>query len=255
MKINRIKTPLAALTVAALTAGPASAALVTDWVQILDGQTASTGVTDANTGSPIMGDADAAALAANFPSVTLVDGESLTLTGSVSFDVPLESGQFRWGLFDGDNPPTVGDGAGYVGVNASAADDGESIGFVGFGDGSAGNPFSSSATTSLGSFPVDPDAVLANETLDFLLTITRDGANLDLFASITNNNSFSQSLDLQDQTLNQYTYDTVAFLIGGAMDGTVSTFTDIDVTLVPEPSSIVGGGFLVTLLTLRRQKR
>lgn len=234
-------------------AGTAQAGLVTGWVQIIDVQTPSTGITGANTGSPIMGDADGATLAANFPSVTLADGESLTLTGSVAFDVALQSTQFRWGLFDGDNPPTVGDGAGYVGLLSSAADDSSPSAGVGFGDGTSTNPFASAATTSLGLLPASSGSVLPNETLDYTLTIARDGANLDVFASITDNNDFSQSLDLQDQALTQYTFDNVAFLIGGSMNGSVSTFTDIDVTYVPEPGSlalVVLGG----LLAARRRR-
>jgi len=221
---------------------------ITGWVQIIDTQAASSGITGANTNSPIVGDGDGATIAAEFDTVTLEDGDFLTLSGTFEVDAPLGSNQFRWGLFEGDNPPTQGDGNGYAGINAAAGDNLSSNAGIRFGNGTATNPFTttvSGVSTDLGFFAPTAADVGANDPLDFLLTIIRDGDHLDIVAYITNNDDYAQLLVLEDQVVSQYTYDNAAFLIGGAMDGTVSTFSNIELTtgsVFPIPGDTDGDG-------------
>lgn len=234
-----------------------SGATVTGWV-VTNGNAGFSGGSE-TTASPILTDADSETITANFTSTTLIDGDSLALTGSFSVNVPLVDDQFRIGLFNGDNPVTAGDGLGYVGIYAGApgAPGGPFAfgAFVESGDGTASDPFSQSASTSLGTMPATAVQPGANTPIDFVLSITRDGSNLDIFASFTDGGSYNSSIDLQDQAINYFSYDSVGFLVGSTLNGTSASFSDVDVTVtpIPEPSAFVLG-LLGTLVLLRRRR-
>ena len=204
---------------------------VTGWVTAV-GDALFSGGSEA-TSSPSVTDLPQDTIAANFPTVNLQDGDSLTLTGSVLFTGTANSNQFRFGLFDGDNPVTAGDGSGYVGFNADAPNNG--TGNLKFGDGTATNPFSSSAGTDITSMSNPGGAAPGNIAIDFILTITRDGDNLDLEASVSNTaggGSWSSTSGVvQDYSTTQYTFDRVAFLMGSGVGGTTAEYSNIDVTL------------------------
>ncbi len=224
---------------------PLSAAPVTGWALIFDGDndTSFTGVS-ATTASPVVGDAHKSSIAANFPTVTLANGQSLTLTGTVSFSGALVNTQFRWGLFDGDNPVTTGQGdeyAGFFSTAPSAAQSNNSIwsndadaGLVHpFDTGNAGGPYSASPITAMSAPATTP---AANTPLNFTLTVARNGSTLDISASITDGNTYTSTAGTTGvaPNINGFTFDSVAFLIGGSTSGSWNnvnaTFSNIDVT-------------------------
>lgn len=244
---------IAAFGATAILTASAQAAPITDWVR-LAGNTAFSGTT-ATTSSPVTTDADADTIAANFAEVNLADGQSIILTGSVSIDVALTAAnQFRIGLFDGDTV-TLDDGTGYVGYYAgNPGSNAANLGRIGYGDGTGTIPFSSSAFTEYGILPDQPSQPAADATIDFELTLTRDGSLIDLFASFDDGGTFTPSITLNDQAAPSFTFNKVSFLLGGNIDGSSAAFSDIDVSVIPEPASLVLMG-LGGLMMLGRSRR
>lgn len=245
-----MKSTLTALSLIAL-ASSAPAALVSGWVTT-NGDAGFAGGSEA-TGSPLTTDADGDTIAANFPAVTLGDGDALILTGSVAFNRVLVGNQFRIGLFDGDNPVTTGDGLGYVGIYAQAGTTGG--GPVNSANGTATNPFSGSAATVIGTMTNPANAAASGSTIAFSLTIARDGANLDVAASYDNGGAYTSNVAIDNTPAvpASFTYDSVAFLMGGSLNATQATYTNVDVTYVPEPSAALLGA-LGALALLRRRR-
>jgi hypothetical protein len=204
----------------------ASAAPVQNWVTT-NGDAGFSGGSEA-TSSPVTTSADADTIAANFPAVTLADGDFLTLTGSVSFNHSLVGNQFRIGLFDGDDPVTAGDGAGYVGIFAQAGT--SAGGPVNSANGTETNPFSGAAAAVLGTMSNPGNTPAAGTTIEFSLTITRNGAKLDIAANLTDGGSYNSSLSLEEQDLAYFTYDSVAFLMGGTLNASQAVYSNIEVT-------------------------
>ena len=187
----------------------------------------------AATNAPVTTDADGDVIAANFNTTTLAnDGDFIELTGSISLDVPLVAEQFRWGLFDGDNPVTAGDGGDYVGYWIGAPLTNPSFGRLGSADGSGTNPFSSSATTQLATASGTEPVVAANTPLAFVLTIVKNGANANVSGSITDGAAYNVTWSVTDTAPSpgSLTYDSAAFLMGGSLDGGAATFSNIEVT-------------------------
>ena len=224
-------TALAALFVIS-TVTTATAEPVTGWAAT-NGDAGFSGGSEL-TNSPVTTSADMDTIAGNFTEVSLVSGDVLELTGSVSFDVPLAGNQFRFGLFDGDVPVVTGQGSGYVGywVNTPSAA-GQNSQLVS-ANGSTGNPFSGSAATELALYTGTVVNPPANTTFDYLLRITRLGDTANLFASITDGASYDLTWQATDAPASpaSFTYNSVAFLMGGSLNGTVGTYTDVDVTLM-----------------------
>ena len=186
----------------------------------------------AATNAPVTTDADGDVIAANFSTTTLAnDGDFIELTGSISLDVPLVAEQFRWGLFDGDNPVTAGDGTGYVGYWIGAPLTNPSFGRLGSANGSGTNPFSSSATTQLATASGTEPVVAANTPLAFVLTIVKNGANANVSGSITDGAAYNVTWSVTDTAPSpgSLTYDSAAFLMGGSLDGGAATFSNIEV--------------------------
>ncbi len=261
----KTKLTLLALTLSAATC---PAATVTGWALIFDGDndTSFTGVS-ATTASPVVNDAHKSSIAANFPTVTLADGQSLTLTGTVSFSSALVNSQFRWGLFDGDNPVTTGQGDEYAGFFSTAPTAAQSNNSIWFNDadaglvhpfdtGNAGGPYSAGQIAAMSAPSTTP---AANTPLNFTLTVARNGSAFDVSASITDGNTYTSTGGATgvSPNINGFTFDSVAFLIGGSTSGSWNnvnaTFSNIDVTFVPEPSAALLGG--LGMLALMRRRR
>ncbi len=212
--------------------GACSAVPVTGWVTT-NGDAGFVPGSEA-TNAPVTTDANAETLVGSFPEVTLAVGESIELTGSVVVSGRagiIPGNQIRWGLFDAPGTPTTGAGAGYVGVWA-AANNGS--GDIRSADGSTGNPFSSSATTTLVTAS-DPDggAVRFDETLTFSLAISRlDETNMTVAGSLTNGADFA--VEWPETTApaspESFTYDAVGFLLGGTTEATSATYRDVEVS-------------------------
>ena len=216
---------------------------VTGWVSVFDPQNNSPRFvgTTASTNSPVTTDADQDSIAANFTPVSLANGDFITLTGSVSFDAPLASTQFRIGLFNGDDPVTQDDGTGFPGIFAEAP--AATASSIKAGDGtSSDHPFNSTTATILGSIPGAGFTVPANTPVDFTLTVTRSGDKLDIDANFTDGGAYNQSASLTDQTVAYYTYNCVAFLMGGGLNASQGGFSNIELTTgtVENPDAVVG---------------
>ncbi len=191
----------------------------------------------AATNSPVTLDADGETIVANFTPITLANADVLTLTGSVTFDSPLANAQFRFGLFNAPAPAATGVGSNYVGFSASApASQGAAGAQLAAGNGTSSNPFTTTGgvSTNLVNFTGNiPGAPAANTTLDYMLQVTRIGDTASLFASITDGDQYDVTWQIDDvaPVPASFSYNSVAFLMGGSLNATLATYGDIDVTL------------------------
>ncbi len=112
MKKYLVSAPLGALAMLSLMLGAnmavAATIPVTGWKDLKAPPSSTAIITGAGTNSPEVAP-DAVTIGANFTTAgtteTLTnDGDFIELTGSVSFSDLATGQQFRWGLFDGDNP-------------------------------------------------------------------------------------------------------------------------------------------------------
>jgi hypothetical protein len=211
------------------------AAPVTGWVLLFDGDNDATiAAGTETTAGPQITDAHRTSPAANFPAVTLGDGDSITLTGTVSFSVTLSDGQFRFGLFDGDNPVTEGSGGnGYVGLFAEAPIPGGTADVNSANGGSTSHPFENAGSDARGSMSDPGSTPSANTPLDFTLILTRSGASVDIEATITDGGPYTSTGTLTGQTAfpANFTYNSVAFLTGGGFaEPMTATYSNIDVS-------------------------
>jgi hypothetical protein len=214
---------------------------VTGWVTISGDASFSGG--SAGTASPVTTRADADSIAANFDAVTLnTVGDAIQLTGAVTINGDIAaSQQFRWGLFDGDNPVTAGDGEGYVGVWAAIGNSPTTNGLA-LADGTASIPFSSAAATQIaqatrtGAFGTIP----ANTPIVFELLIQRVSATeIEVSASaIAGAHNFTWAATTASASPSNFTYDSVSFLLGGELNASQAAFSDVQVKYVPEPASL-----------------
>lgn len=229
----RFLSPLPSLALI-LMARSLEAAPVTDWVLLFDGDNdAAIAAGTENTAGPEVTDAHRTSPAANFPTVTLSDGDSITLTGTVSFSEVLSDGQFRFGLFDGDNPVTEGDGVGYEGFYAEAPIPNGTADINSTNGNGSPHPFTSGSSTALAAMSNPGSTPSANTSLDFSLTLTRDGASVNIEAAVTDGASYTSTSTLTGQTPvpANFTYDSVAFLTGGGFaEPMTATYSNIDVS-------------------------
>lgn len=209
---------------------------VIDWVSIFDPQNntprfvGGTAATD----SPVTTHADQDSIAANFPAVTLADGDSIELSGTVSVDVSLAGGKFRVGLFSG---PLVAQDVGnpYVGLY-SEAPTGSATGLK-YGNGTHPDHAFGSGMVVSSNFLPGGSGVAANTPITFSLIITRDGNTLDVTSSYTTNGGYNRSGSVDNlPILNTapgftYTFNTAGFLFGGSMNGNRASFSSIALRL------------------------
>jgi hypothetical protein len=242
---------LGAMLMLSAAASQAATIPVTGWAYT--NATAANSIADAATNSPVATDARGESMAANFPAVTLADGEFIELTGSVSFSNTVTAGnQFRFALFDGDDPVTAGDGMGYVGYYASTPTATTVAANLWSANGSQANPFAAAAGTALVNFTGVAANLPADTELFFALRITRDDMLADIAASFTDGSSFNVAWAVDDTAPVPagFNYNSVAFLMGGTLVAGTATYSDITVTTgmaIPEPASL--GLLAVAVLT------
>lgn len=232
MKEPRLLTLLLSVIAVAL---DGSAAPATGWVSIYDPQQNSVRFvgSTATTDSPVTTEADQDAIAANFPSVTLADGDALTVTGRVTLDSALANGQFRVGLFTG---PTVTQDVDrpYLGIYSMAPTSNAQALQL---SRTTTNLFGNGIALVNGFLPANASGVAANTPIHFLLTLARNGTKLDVTSSYTDNGTYFSSNAVQGLNVLaaapsfNYTFNTVAFLFGGSQNGQQGAFSNIDVTL------------------------
>lgn len=200
----------------------------------------------AATNSPVTTDADAETIVGSFPEVTLSEGQTIRLSGSViitSGGGALPGNQFRWGLFDAPGIPATGAGSGYVGVWTTANNGSANLNRA---NGSTTNPFSGSAATAISSASdSDGGASNFNETLTFSLSITRIGATqIQTSASLTDGGDFLVEWPVANSPASpaSFTYDAVGFLLGGTLNASSAAFSNITVEGVLPPSDTDSDG-------------
>jgi hypothetical protein len=191
--------------------------------------------------------------------VTLEVGQVLILNGGVNITGKtgaIPGNQFRWGLFDAPGTPATGAGSGYIGVWA-AAPSGTSVANTVTADGSTTNPFSGSASTIIGAASdVGGNSAMYGTDLFFSMTITRlDATQISIAAELTDNADLlvQWTPGTAPASPASFTYDSVGILLGGTTDATVATFSNIEVTVVPEPASALLG-LLGSVALLRRRR-
>jgi hypothetical protein len=236
---------------------------------------------NANTDDPIVGDlvddpgtnsntADGEMFDSPFDPMTLAnDGDKIILQGDITLqgtaNSPATSGsprtQFRFGLFNGDD---VGDDTGWVGYYMSNK------------HGNAGTPSGvltrkpvgntsvylsvSGQSTAMAAVQGDGTAasLFNDDTYSLLMTIERVGADLQIDATLTGANGFSQSLsglDTTAGTLGTYTFNHVGFLLGGNLDTDRAVLSNIRVS-IPEPATWLAAMLsLVAGVVSRRRTR
>lgn len=217
----------------------APAASVINWVTTNGdaGYTAGTAATN----SPVTTDANGDSLVGSFPAQTLGVGQVIVLTGGVNIagTGAIPGNQVRWGLFDAPGTPATGVGSGYVGVWATAPS-GAAANTV-TADGSTTNPFSGSASTPVGSASdLGNNLLLRGVDLDFSMSITRlNATEISIAAEITDGANYLVQWAPEPAPASpaNFTYDSVGILLGGTTASTQASFSNVDVTVIPEPAS------------------
>ncbi|MDF1711628.1 MAG: hypothetical protein P1U90_05280 [Akkermansiaceae bacterium] len=200
----------------------------------------------AATNSPVTTDADAETIVGSFPSVTLSVGQTIRLTGSVTITSgggALPGNQLRWGLFDAPGIPATGAGSGYVGVWATANNGSAGLNRA---NGSTANPFSGAAATVISS-AADPDGGTPdfNESLTFTLSITRvDATQIQTSASLTDGGDLLVEWPETNSPASpaSFTYDAVGILLGGTLNASSASFSNVTVEGVTPPADTDSDG-------------
>ena len=249
--------PLAYLTVL-LSAAPAHADLVTGWTE----RTGATPVSNMGTASPTVGNggtdsADSRSIYASFGTLTLAIGQKITLSGSATLSGINTGGtfanQFRWGLYQENGIPadTLG-WLGYFAGNGSLSTGGDLF--------ERNNPDSNWYMTGTGASTIAtataPGTVLTNDTYSFELILERVTGGIQIDSSFirgSDSQQFALIADVLDTSPQTYAFNRVGFLLGNDMNADQVQFSNIDVSVVPEPTASLAG--LVCLAGLLRRRR
>jgi hypothetical protein len=231
------------LPVALIALGPVTATAranpVTGWLKDTSfggGPTAVLSAADTN--APVLGNgasnnADNVAIYAQFPLVSLSNGERITLSGSAQTIGTSSTGDFRWGLFKDDGVGAAA--AGWLGYIASAESilwskdpSGTNFSTTTFASVAAGRGAELGATAEPNGLPFAPG------TYDFRMTVDRFGNEVDIQIAIESAASgfsiespvYTESVPARLTTA----FDRVGLLAGGALDADQVRFSGIDVS-------------------------
>lgn len=261
LKSSRLLSSAVAVLTVGLGALSADAALLTSWTQYSG--TISSGL---NTASPVLGNGttdsgDNQSIYAVAPTYTLSSvGDSLTLSGGVTF-VNLatpQADQFRFGLY---NVNGQSGGTGWLGYMASNS--GTSAGPTysrlwernNPNTGSFGSGTGATAVANVNATPGNTS--FASGAYTFSLTLTRVATGLQVgWTLIGTNVSYTVSGSYLDTTPQTYTYDRVGFFTGGGLNSDQVSFSNVDLTVVPEPGvlGLVAAGLTFCLILRRRRQ-
>jgi hypothetical protein len=236
----------------------ADAAAVTGWLKDTSfGGGATAALTNANTNSPILGNgasnnADNTAIYAPFPTLSLSNGQRITLSASAQLIGTSSNPDFRWGLFKNDGVGAVT--GGWLGYMASAESSTWSK------DPSGGNfanaTFASIAdgrAVSLGQTTEPNGIAFAPGMYDFTMTLERYDDELDVQVSITNDATgfaiVSPSFTESDPSRLTFAFDRVGLLAGSALDADQIHFSNVDVSIseIVQPTLQVHSSGLVVM--------
>jgi len=261
LKSSRLLSSAVAVLAVGLSAMSADAALLTSWTQYSG--SVSSGL---NTASPVLGNGtsnsgDGQSIYAVSPTYTLSSvGDSLTLSGGVTFlnlETP-QADQFRFGLY---NVNGQSGGLGWLGYMASNSGTSGGSTYSRLWERNNPNNFSfgsgSGATTVANVNATPGNTAFASGTYTFSLTLTRVATGLQVgWTLIGTNVNYTVSGTYLDTTPQTYTYDRVGFFTGGGLTADQVSFSNVDLTVVPEPGVV---GLVVAGLTfcfiLRRRRQ
>ena len=214
-------------------------------------------------------------------------GDQITLTFSVTFNdltgMTNAGDNFRFALFDlNGQVPVTADSSATAGVDGQTDDfRGYMLGVRnGSGTGSGGsmrertaalgsgdNSFATAganAATSLGSVGGDPVTLVASVNGDGtgpnysgVMTLTRTASGIDLSGSFVGSNSANMNVFSASDTTapTSTTFGAVGFLIGDGLNVEEVSFSNVDVTYVPEPVSAALLATAGAFLLARRRRR
>lgn len=269
MRVVKLRFVSAAFAVACLTmfTSPAWAVLITNWV--VDPSGAGTVVySGLATSSPVIGDgsannANSGIITSDFSAVSLLDGESIVLSGNMTIVGAKVTGEdvgFQFGLMY--EPGTVAnpvDDKGWLGYKADNANAGQVGGAAQgqlrarttTGTGFATATWISSASGRDTTIATVANSVLSNGvfsdgTYSFGITVQRSGADVIVSASIlgtgtTNFTNVFGPVSVTAAAQKTFDFNRVGFWSVSPLDADQISFSGVDVTVVPEPASFVLG--------------
>jgi hypothetical protein len=231
---------------------------VTGWLKDTSfGGGASATLTNANTSSPILGNgasnnADNTAIYAAFPTVSLTNGQRITLSASAQLIGTSSNPDFRWGLFKNDGVGAVT--GGWLGYMASAESSTWSKDPTG---GNFANATFASASDGRGALlgqTTEPNGIsFAPGTYDLAMSVERFDNELDVQVSITNNATgfaiVSPYFTEIDPSRITFAFDRVGFLAGSVLDADQIRFSNVDVSIseISRPTlQVHSSGLVVT---------
>jgi hypothetical protein len=273
MNSNRNSSIASAIASLALISA-SQGALITNW-NLTSGQNAGFQGETGTTASPVIGDgvtnnhAGASSLYASLnggAGYTLTNvGDTITLTGAVSFighSTSAGSGTFRFGLFDVNGSSNLEAWLGYITHNASGSTTAKIW--------ERGNPntgaYSSVVESNLGTFErldglAPGTAYTGNGVSSFLLSFELlAGGNVKATSQLLNNGTdFASVTDtfLNSNNGSSLVFNRVGFLVTNALSADQASYSNIDVTFtaVPEPTGAALGLIGMGACLFRRRRK
>lgn len=191
-------------------------------------------------------------------TVTLAVGETLTVSGSVTFTGGSDrTDQIRFAIFD-DNGGFGSDSSTWTGGGFMMRIDN------GFYNGRTDGIFGSSAANASRISPSNGSTITTSGTYEgdsvdpytFSLSITRDtSTTVDLLGEFSGGpNPFSITVADNDVASTQDTYTAFGVLLGGSSALDQASFSNVSFAVIPEPSSLALLGLTGVALLLFRRK-
>lgn len=226
-------------------------------------------IMNANTASPTVGDGSTNSASGEmfhspFAAITLANsGDKAIFTGSVTLSgtVGTASGprtQFRFGLFKDDGDGDHLEWVGYYMSNSSGTGTPSGV-LTRKPVGNTSVYLSVTGQSTAFASTMGNGVNFTDDTYTMNLTIERSGNDLLLSGTLSGaTNGFTQSLsgtDTTASTLGTYSFDRLGFLAGGNLAADQAQFSNLDVTLVPEPATWALGlaGLVVALIVRHRR--
>lgn len=250
-----------AIALASIPLSQSQAVPITGW--LIDPLAANTnsGLTGADTASPVWGTAIPAgstnnsAIWASFPTATMVNNRLLTLTATVQLVGSVSSAQeqFRFGLLGNNGSANTAGWLGFLGQNSAGAFAGELS-----AKNPAGQAFSTTSWVSILGTPPRATPIVATTdpeqdqfstgTYQLSLSVRREASDVLKVSGSIVGMTFSDNwfvTDVTDSTLRTYDYNRVGFFAGVALNADQIKLSNVDVTLIDITPGDTNGDDLV----------